>query len=375
VTRNCAFLLLACSPLFAQHYRISTLAGQGAAGITLDNPTSVALDAAGDVYVGDWTGIIRKIWIRDHASTLVAGIGAPGFSGDGGLATSAMLGKGNRFTLDPAGNIYIAAYDSHRVRKIDASTGIISTIAGTGESEDRGDGGPALAAGIAQPAGITLDAEGNIYLCTSWSRVRKITISTGIIETIAGRFGTSYGGDGGPALEAYFWLPMPEAVNREGDVFIADYENSRIRVVSAKTGQVDTIAGSSLCETAPSPFSVQVCRGSYSGDGGPAIHAKLSYPSAAALDREGNLYIADTLNQRIRRVDAASGVITTIAGRGTKGFSGDGGSALAAELNNPTAIAVDPAGRVYFTDQGNNRVRVLAPSPRPWDLSTQRPTR
>ncbi|MGC4054944.1 MAG: hypothetical protein QM757_39385 [Paludibaculum sp.] len=286
-----------------------------------------------------------------------------------------MLGKGNRFTIDPAGNIYIAAYDSHRLRKIDAASGIITTIAGTGNFEDTGDGGPALTADIAQPAGISLDAEGNLYLCTSWSRVRKITASTGIIETIAGRFGTSYGGDGGPALEAYFWLPMPEAVNRDGDVIITDYENSRIRVVSAKTGLVDTIAGSSTCETAPAPFQVQVCRGSYGGDGGPAVSAKLSYPSAAALDLDGNLFIADTQNQRIRRVDATTGIITTIAGRGTKGLSGDGGSALSAELNNPVAIAVDSAGRVYFADQGNNRVRMLTPTNPPWYINTRGPAR
>jgi sugar lactone lactonase YvrE len=368
-------LLLACIPLFAQQYTISTIAGGGTAGVTLNNPGRVALDSAGNLYISDWSGFIRKLWAGDGRVTVVAGIGILGYGGDGGQATSAMIGKGISLALDAAGNIYIADSDNNRIRRVDALTGNITNVAGTGASMDSGDGGAAINAGVSRPNGITLDATGNLYF-NSWSRVRKVTAATGIIETVAGQTSTSFSGDGGPATQALFWDPLASAVDPSGNLYIADYENSRIRKVEARTGIVTTIAGSGPCSTVNIIGQMSVCRGGFGGDGGPARAAQLNYPGAAALDALGNLYISDTINHRIRRVDAASGAIYTIAGVGVKGFSGDGGLALAAEIDLPAGIAVDSSGRVYFADLGNNRIRLLTPAePQFYRFSMPRPKR
>lgn len=356
-----AFLLLAGVPLFGQSYTISTVAGGGAAGTSLNNPTSVAVDIAGNVYVGDWSGLIRKIWALDGVITTIAGTGILGYSGDGGQATSAMLGKASGIAIDNAGNIYIADADNNRIRRVEVSTGIITTIAGTGASTDSGDGGPAIHAGVSRPSGVAIDSAGNVYFGSGWDRVRKVTADTGAISTVAGKFGTSFSGDKGPAIDAHFWDPVPGAVDGSGDIYVADFENSRIRKMAAATGIVDTVAGSAPCSSGQPPLGVTVCRGEYAGDGGPATSARLNYASAVAVDIDGNLYIADTLNHRIRRVDASTGSISTIAGVGVSGFSGDGGTALAAEITTPVAIAIDYAGKVYFADEGNGRIRVLTP--------------
>jgi hypothetical protein len=355
-------LLLACAPVFAQQYTIATIAGSGVAGVSFNYPTSVAVDRAGDVYVADWSGFIRKVWVKEGAATIVAGTGILGYSGDGGQANIAKIGKAISLALDGAGNIYFADGDNNRIRRVDISTGVITTVAGTGVAADSGDGGPAVDAGVSQPTGITVDAAGDLYFSSSWSRVRKVTASTGTIETVAGQFITSFGGDNGPAVDALFWDPMPSAVDRSGNLYIADYENSRVRMVTAATGIVNTIAGSGGCVMEVPPLNVLVCQSGFSGDGGPARNATLNYAASAALDLGGNLYIADTINRRIRRVDASSGLIYTIAGNGVNGFSGDEGPALAAELSGPVSIAVDPSGRVYFADENNNRIRVLTPA-------------
>jgi trimeric autotransporter adhesin len=358
VIRNSTILLLACAPLFGQQYTISTIAGDGIAGVFLTNPMSVAVDSEGNIVFGDWSGFIRKIWNRDGALSIVAGTGIRGYSGDGGQATSAMLGK-STIALDPAGDIYLADADNNRIRRVDVATGIITTIAGTGAAEDSGDGGAAINAGVSHPTGVAVDSAGDLYFSSSWSRVRKLSTDNGFIATVAGQLTTAFGGDGGPAIDALFWDPVPSAVNRTGDVFIADYENSRIRMIRQKTGIVTTVAGSAACSSGPSPFSV--CQGGFGGDGGPATTASLNYPAAVALDAAGNLYISDTINHRIRRVDSSTGFIYTIAGTGVSGFSGDGGPALEAEITIPAGITVDASGKVYFADEGNNRIRVLTP--------------
>jgi sugar lactone lactonase YvrE len=331
------------------------------------------VDSAGDLYVSDWSGFIRKVWVKDGASIIVAGTGILGYSGDGGQATNAMLGKAIRIALDSAGNIYFADGDNNRIRRVDAATRIVTTVAGTGAARDSGDGGPAVSAGVSRPTGISVDRAGDLYFSSSWSRVRKVTASSGIIETVAGQFNTSFGGDGGPAIDALFWDPVPSAISHAGDIYIADYENSRIRVLAARTGIVTTFAGSGAC-AATAPFlSAMVCQGDFAGDGGPSTKAKLNYAAAVALDSEGNAYIADTINHRIRRVDASTGRIETIAGSGAAGFSGDGGPALAAEISFPAGIAVDQSGRIYFADENNNRIRVLTPGATPLFQFRQHP--
>src|SRR5205085_1996305 len=149
--------------------------------------------------------------------------------------------------------------------------------------------------------------------------------------------------------------PIPSLVDRNGDIYIVDYENSRVRVVTASTGIVTTLAGSGACPIG-SPFNVAVCQGGFGGDRGSAKNATLNHAQGAASDAEGNLYIADTINHRIRRVDAATGLISSIAGNGVNGFSGDGGPAIDAEISFPVGIAVDESGRVYFADENNNRI-------------------
>jgi sugar lactone lactonase YvrE len=360
-------LLLACVPVFGQ-YTISTIAGNGTSGAFLNNPTSVAVDQAGDLYVADWSGFIRKIWVRDGATAIVAGTGVLGYSGDGGQATNAMFGKAISIALDAGGNLYFADGDNNRIRRVDAATRIMTTVAGTGAAVDRGDGGPGVNAGVSKPTGIALDPAGNLYFSSSWSRVRKLTARTGVVETVAGQSITSFAGDNGPAVDALFWDPIPSAVNHRGDIYIADYENSRIRLVTAATGIVTTLAGSGLCAASPAPIGVTVCQSGFAGDGGPANAATLNYAESVAMDIEGNLFIADTINHRIRRVDASTGLIQTIAGTGVNSFSGDGGPAIAAEIGFPVGIAVDSSGRVYFADENNNRIRVLVPTARPFPL-------
>jgi DNA-binding beta-propeller fold protein YncE len=160
-----------------------------------------------------------------------------------------------------------------------------------------------------------------------------------------------------------------------GNIYLADYENSRIRKLSLNTGIVTTVAGSGACPLAPGPFTITICQSGYFGDGGPATSALLNYAAAVARDSAGNLFIADTINHRIRKVDAFTGVITTIAGTGTQGFSGDGGPAIEAAISDPAGIAVDSAGRVYFTDEFNGRVRMLTPSTSGKRMPTELPRR
>jgi uncharacterized protein (TIGR03437 family) len=283
--------------------------------------------------------------------TTVAGNGNCCFSGDGGPALSASLGLPSAVAVDASGNLFIADL-SHRVRRVSAS-GIISAVAGNGTQGFSGDGGPATAASLNTPGGIAVDGSGNLFIAdTGNNRIRKVSAG-GVISTVAGRAG-GFSGDGGPAASAQLAAPRGVAVDGSGNLFIADTNNSRIRKVTS-AGIISTVAGAGNSYTCV-PGS---CSPAY-GDGGPATAAGLLSPYAVTVDASGNLFIADTGNNRIRKV-SPSGIITTVAGNGQQSSSGDGGPAIAASLQ-PNSVTVDAAGNLFVPDYGDNVVRMVAPN-------------
>ncbi len=272
--------------------------------------------------------------------TTVAGTGTSGYSGDEGAATSAQFMSTYGIALDAAGNLYIVDFYNHRIRKMDTS-GIITTVAGTGTRGYSGDGGAATSAQLNYPCAVAVDAAGNLYISDSGNyRIRKVDTS-GTITTVAGAGTYGYSGDEGAATLAKLQGPYGVAVDVAGNLYISDYAVNAIRKVDA-SGIITTVAGTGT--------------GGYSGDGGSAVSAQLNSPRGVAADAAGNLYIADTANNVIRKVDT-SGIITTAAGTGTSGYSGDGEAALSARLNNPVSVAVDAAGNLYITDMSNYKIR------------------
>ena len=331
---------------------ITTIAGTGERGFSGDSgpatsarvnsPDGVATDGAGNIYIADSSNHrIRRV---DSSGTITTVAGTGEF-GDGGPATQAQLIYPDDVAVDGLGNVYIADRNNHRIRKVD-STGTITTIAGTGERGFGGDGGPATQAQLANPGGVAVDGLGNVYISDSLNqRIRKVDPS-GIISTIAGTGERGFGGDGGPAAAARLYNPHGVTIDSGGSLYISDWGNHRIRRVDP-SGTISTIAGTGE-------------RG-FGGDGGPATAAQLSYPNGVALDSGGNVYIADISNHRIRKVDL-SGIISTFAGTGERGFGGDGGPAVEAQLYSPYGVATDVAGSLYIADFGNHRIRRVDPS-------------
>lgn len=330
---------------------ITTVAGSGTGGAGGDGglataaqlywPHGVVVDTAGNLYIADTNNHrIRKISAADGKIATLAG-SSVGFSGDGGAAATAKLNYPQNLAIDGARNIYIADYFNYRVRKIDAASGNIATLAGNGTQGYGGDGGAATSAQLGSYLHVAADAGRNVYV-SDWNnhRIRKIALN-GTISTVAGNGTKGFGGDGGPAVAAQLDSPNGIALDSAGNLYIADQFNQRIRKV-ATDGTISTIAGNGSFN--------------FSGDGGPATTASLGMPAAVAFDADGNLYIAETGNQRIRKV-AADGTISTVAGNGTQGFSGDGGPAIDANLNNPGAIAFDRAGLLNIADTSNHRLR------------------
>jgi hypothetical protein len=274
--------------------------------------------------------------------TAFAGDTTIGNSGDGGQALVARFNNPIQASMDAAGNIYIADQNNYNVRKIDAA-GIITTIAGTGVSGYAGDGGLATAALLGGPTGVIPDGKGNIYIVDYNNNVIRKIDTAGVITTVVGTGVAGYSGDGGPATAATLQGVSAIALNSKGKMFIADNQNFVIRMVDT-AGIITTVVGNGT--------------GGYSGDGGPALSAQLTYPLGIIIDPQDNLYIGDTYNNCIRKVDTA-GIITTVAGIGgpTGAFSGDGGPAVNAQLNTPVGLSIDADGNLYIADASNNVIR------------------
>jgi len=362
------FCAALCSRAQAQGGIVTTVAGNGpscdmvracgaysgdggpATAASLNLPDGVAVDASGNLFIADsWNNRIRKV-SPGGIITTVAGTGpvctfaaCGGFSGDGGLATAASLNTPTSVAVDASGNLFIADYGNNRIRKV-SPNGIVTTVAGDGIQRFSGDGGPAASASLYDPVRIAVDASGNLFIAdTGNERIRKVSPG-GTITTVAGNGTQGFSGDFGPATSASLYAPEGIAVDGSGDLFIADYGNSRIRKVSPG-GVISTVAGNGTQ--------------ALSGDGGPAASASLQNASSLAVDASGNLFILDDVD--VREV-WASGTITTIAGDGDAGFSGDGGAAITASFNNPFGIAMDASGNLFIADTSNNRIREI-PAP------------
>ena len=268
------------------------------------------------------------------------------YQGDGGPATKSPIFLPTGVVADASGNIFLSDSQNNRIRRVDAQTGIISTIAGTGSPGYQGDGVPAAQTMVNTPAGLVLDGAGNLYFADTGNYiVRRIDVSTGIITTVAGTPGVQgYSGDGGAAAQARLSFPQSVTFDAAGDLLIADTSNNAVREVDAVTGKIRTIAGTGTA--------------GYNGDGQAATSAQLNSPWSVVVGQDGSVYIADLFNNRVRKV-STGGTITTVAGTATRGFLGDGEAATGAELSQPTALALDPAGDLYIADSDNNRVREI----------------
>jgi sugar lactone lactonase YvrE len=387
--------------------RIVTVVGDGTAGFSgdgsaggsarLNAPAGMAVDAGGSLYIADaGNNRIRKVDVSGVITT-VAGSGIAGSSGDGAPAIAAQLNGPLGVAVDTAGNLYIADEGNSRIRKVDVA-GVMTTVAGNGVAAFAGDGSQAALASLNHPRGVAVDRAGNIYIADTRNiRVRRVTPAR-VISTVAGTGGRGFAGDGGPATQALMRAPHGLAVDRLGNLLLADYGNNEVRLIEAG-GIITTVAGSAIPSGSEEgglatsvglahPRSVAADAGGnsyisdwnnnrvwkvnaqgvittlagtripgFSGDGGPAAQAQLNAPHGVAVDAEGNVYIADQNNHRVRRVRVVDGIIETIAGDGTLGASGDGGPAAAAKVGAPSAVAVDAAGNLYISQQVSQIVR------------------
>lgn len=314
----------------------------------LNQPYGVCLDDTGNLYITDIGNFcIRKVNASTNIITTIAGGITTGNYGDGGLATLADIAEPYGVCTDNAGNIYFTDYASHVVRKIRASTGIITTIAGNYSlvAGYSGDGGLAINAILSNPTGICIDASGNLYIADAGNNcIRKINTVTGIISTIAGNGIYGYSGNGGPATTAQLSFPDAVAVDAAGNLYIADEYNYYIREVNAATGIITNVAGNGTY--------------GFAGDSGLAVNATIGEIDGICVDSHGDIYIAD-ISCSCRKINKSTGIINTVVGSGTmSGYNGDGGSSVLELLNLPAGLCVDPSsGNIIIADQGNNRIR------------------
>jgi trimeric autotransporter adhesin len=327
------------------------VSGTPAADVVLNNPYGIAIDASNDVYIADSHNFMVREYVKSSgAVNFFAGTGTQGLTGEGGAAKSAELNIDYGVAKDSAGNIYIADTYNCAVREVNTAGTINlfagSVVDGAGRCGFVGDGGPATSAELAEPFGVAVDSNENVYIADANNEaVRKV--SSGTITTIAGIGGEpGYSGDGGPASSALLDSPQSVAVDKSGNVFIADTNNCRVREINASSGIITTVAGNGGC--------------AFSGDG-IANENAVAYPQGVAVDANDNLFISEYDN-RLRWVNPG-GFMTTIAGSSNSGYSGDGGLATAALLNAPAGVALDSAGDIVFSDYGNYRVRSISVFP------------
>ncbi len=303
-------------------------------------PTGLLLDSAGRMLVADSTnGRVRRLDLPANVTTV-----AGGFLGDGNPALQASVNSSQDVVISRTGTLYIADNGNHRVRQVDAS-GIMTTIAGTGVSGWSGDGGAATLAELAFPFGVGVDSEGNVYISDNFVVIRKVD-TLGVITTVVGNGGFGYSGDGGPATDATLSIPASIVFDAADNLFFVDNGNCVVRRVDT-TGVIDTVAGDGTCAS--------------TGDGGPATGASLLDPWGLALDAAGNIFVGEFSGHRIRKIDTL-GIISTISGDGTCGFSGDGGPAPSAQLCLAGGLAVDSRDNLYVSDYGNSRIRRIDPA-------------
>lgn len=339
---------------------ITTVAGSGTQGYAgddgpaskacLNSPFDVTFDAAGHLFFSDTLNHrIRRIDAGTGWISTVAGTGEAGWSGDGGPATRAAFNQPYGVTVGGEGTIYVADRLNGRVRRIDGRTGIVTTLSGTGEKSFSGDGGPADRAGMVEPNAVALSRDGRrLYIAdVADNRVRVIDLSRGTIATFAGNGEARHGGDGGPAPMAGVFGARAVVEAADGTVYIMERQGSSIRAVDPRTGIIRTVASSG--------------EKGYAGDGGPAQAAVFDRPKEMTLDGDDNLLVVDTENHAIRLIDWQTDTVSTIAGNGKQGYTGDGVSAVRSSLGRPHGVAIGPDGSFYIGDTENHRIRRVAP--------------
>ena len=356
-----AFALALALALPAAAQTITTIAGDGTHGFSPDgslaasSAIALALDSVSNVAVDPDLNLVfsegnaarvRRIVRKTGALETVAGSGRSSYAGDGGPATAAALKSPSEIAFDREGNLYIADAANYVLRRVDAKTRIITTIAGIRRNAFTGDG-PARETALARPGGLTFDRDGRLVIAdTMNARLRRLDFRSGRIETIAGNGDMAFNGAPGKALDTGMAWPNAPRFDRADNLYFCATGNNRVLRLDAKSGQITVAAGSGL----NNPFTGESCPG-------PA--ARMNQPASLAVDAAGNVFIADTQNHAIRRLDAKTGILTAIAGDGTPGFAGDGGPAAKARLNFPIGLGLDGKGNLYVVDSINARIRKI----------------